>query len=46
VYYGENALVSSAKAARELGGVAVPRTEAMALTLKWACYARLLPVAD
>jgi nucleoside-diphosphate-sugar epimerase len=46
VYYGEAALVSSAKAARELGGVAVPRDTAMAITLEWARYARLLPAAD
>ena len=46
VYDGENAFVSSAKAARELGVAAVPRAEAMALTLKWARYARLLLASD
>jgi predicted dehydrogenase/nucleoside-diphosphate-sugar epimerase len=44
VYSGEPALVSSAKAQRELGFIAaVPRVQAMALTLDWARYARLLP---
>jgi len=44
VYHGEPALVSSAKARSELGFTgAVPRARAMALTLEWARYARLLP---
>jgi nucleoside-diphosphate-sugar epimerase len=46
VYYGEAALVSSAKATRELGVVNVSRDTAMALTLEWGRYARLLPAAD
>ena len=42
-YRGESMRVTSAKAARELGYTAlVPREEAMALTLAWAQYARLL----
>ena len=44
VYFGEHALVSGAKAAKELGAVpVVKRSDAMARTLDWACYARLLP---
>jgi nucleoside-diphosphate-sugar epimerase len=44
VYHGEAAVVSSAKARQELGfTAAVPRVRAMALTLDWAQYARLLP---
>lgn len=43
VYHGEPARVSSAKAERELGFIpAVSRSQAMALTLEWARYARLL----
>jgi nucleoside-diphosphate-sugar epimerase len=45
IYHGERALVSSAKARSELGFVdVVARARAMALTLDWARYARLLPV--
>jgi len=46
VYYGETGRVSSAKAERELGfdGL-VPRDTAVALTLDWARYARLIPAA-
>jgi hypothetical protein len=47
VYYGEHALVSGTKATSELGVVPVrSRGEAMALTLEWARYARLLPNVD
>jgi nucleoside-diphosphate-sugar epimerase len=47
VYYGDPLLVSSAKAERELGFVPpVNRPRAMALTLAWAQYARLLPMVD
>ena len=42
-YWAEPMRVTSAKAARELGYTdLVPREEAMALTLAWAQYARLL----
>ena len=46
VYYGGAALVSSAKAERDLGFVpSVSRERAMALTLAWAHHARLVPAA-
>jgi predicted dehydrogenase/nucleoside-diphosphate-sugar epimerase len=44
VYHGEPALVSTGKAEKELGFTQpIPRARAMALTLEWARYARLLP---
>ena len=44
LYYGGPALVSSAKAERELGfHPIVNRERAMALTLEWAQHARLVP---
>lgn len=44
IYYGEAARVSGTKAEKELGAAAArSREDAMALTLEWARYARLLP---
>jgi predicted dehydrogenase/nucleoside-diphosphate-sugar epimerase len=45
-YYGESALVLSAKAQTELGYVPLAQSEAMARTLVWARYARLLPALE
>ena len=46
-YYGEPALVSSAKAQTELGfAPAVQRERAMSLTLEWATEARLVRADD
>src|SRR5262249_2309465 len=45
-YYGESALVSSAKAEKELGSSPIARADAMARTLEWARYARLLPALE
>jgi predicted dehydrogenase/nucleoside-diphosphate-sugar epimerase len=43
VYQGEPGRVTSARAAKDLGFAAsIPRADAMALTLEWARYARVL----
>lgn len=43
VYFGEPALVSGQKISSELGASFVPREDAMAKTLEWSRYARLIP---
>lgn len=43
IYFGERALVAGAKAERDLALTYIPAAEAMALTLEWARYARVLP---
>jgi hypothetical protein len=43
VYYGEPARVSGARAEKELGYHPIPAAQALASTLEWARYARLLP---
>ncbi|MEQ1869326.1 MAG: NAD-dependent epimerase/dehydratase family protein [Vicinamibacterales bacterium] len=46
IYFGEPTLVSGGKALRELGAQPVSASDAMARTLVWARYARLLPTPD